>query len=789
MLSPMMPKSRAITGCEMGEGSLYLSSEAGRYRLTAKEPGIVRITYTQREEFLEQESPGIANPSLCGWSVSETGDQISLATEALKININRADASFTYCDAQGRTLLAERGRELEEFPVYRMAEGGEVKTERVRTADGEKVVVRQADKIQDGSLFHTRLRLDWQEGEALYGLGQHEEGLFNLRGQTLYLHQANRKIAVPLLVSSKGYGILMDTYSPMIFSDTAYGSYLYTEADREQDYYFILGPDMDGVIRGYRRLTGKAALLPAWAFGYLQSQERYETAEELLAVAEEYRRRGLGLDAVVLDWCSWEDGKWGQKSFDNKRFPDPAAMTKALHGMNVHFMMSIWPNMSEGCEDYQEFKEKGLLLPGSEIYNALSEEGRRLYWKQVETALYRNGVDAWWCDSSEPVTPEWNHFVRQEPSAQYCEYCRSLANHLPADRTNAYCLFHARALCEGQRGSAVSPDKRVMNLTRSGYTGQQRYGTVLWSGDISASWDTLRRQIAAGLNFCASGLPYWTTDIGAFFVKKGAPWYWDGDYDGTTGDLGYRELYVRWSQWACFLPIFRGHGTDCRRELWQFGEAGEMFYEALAACNRLRYELMPYIYTLAGLAWLEDGSIIRPLAFAFPDDPALHEIADQYMFGEALMVCPVTQPMYYQAGSAPLADVRRTRYVYLPQGVGWYDYWTGQYYGGGQWIEADAPLERLPLFVRAGHILVLGNSRHYANEQSGIRLLVFGEDASCVLYEDAGDGYGYEKGDYALTRFVWNGAKQRLEKSLIGGRAEFAKAAAFDIAVIHGTTS
>lgn len=789
MLSAIMPKSRRITGCEMGKGSLYLSSEAGRYRLTAKEPGIVRITYTQREEFSGTESPGIVNPSLCGWSVSETEDQISFATAELTILINRAEGTLTYCDAQGRTLLAESGRELEEFPVYRMAEGGEVKTERVRTADGEKVVVRQADRIEDGSLFHTRLRLDWQDGEALYGLGQHEEGLFNLRGQTLYLHQANRKIAVPLLVSSRGYGILMDTYSPMIFSDTAYGSYLYTEADGEQDYYFILGPDMDGVIRGYRRLTGKAALLPAWAFGYLQSQERYETAEELIAVAEEYRRRGLGLDAVVLDWCSWEDGKWGQKSFDAKRFPDPAAMTAALHEKNVHFMMSIWPNMSEGCEDYREFKEKGLLLPGSEIYNALSEEGRRLYWRQVETALYSRGVDAWWCDSSEPVTPEWNHFVRQEPSAQYHEYCRSLENHLPADMTNAYCLFHARALYEGQRSSAVPADKRVMNLTRSGCTGQQRYGTVLWSGDTAASWDTLRRQIAAGLNFCASGLPYWTTDIGAFFVKKGAPWYWDGGYDGTTEDLGYRELYVRWSQWACFLPVFRGHGTDCRRELWQFGEAGDPFYEALAACNRLRYELMPYIYTLAGLAWLEDASIIRPLAFAFGDDPALHEIADQYMFGDALMVCPVTQPMYYLAGSGILSDAKRTRYVYLPQGVGWYDYWTGQYFGGGQWIEAEAPLERIPLFVREGSILPLGNSVQYANERADIRLLVCGEDASCVLYEDEGDGYGYENGDYALTRFVWSGAKQRMDKSLAKGREEFAKAAVSDIAVIHRTQS
>lgn len=793
MLSVIPPKSRVVTGYEKREDGLYLFSEAGRYRLTAKEPGIVRITYTQREAFSEAESAGVTNDAVDqNWSVSETEDQLCFATQEIRILIQKGTASFVYCDAQGKRLLSERetnSKELEEFPVYRIAEGGAVTTEKVSTADGEKTVVRNADKIEDGTLFHTRLWLDWQDGEALYGLGQHEEGIFNLRGQMLFLHQGNRKIAVPMLVSGLGYGILMDTYSPMIFSDTAYGSYLYTEADEELDYYFILGPDMDGVIKGYRRLTGKAAMLPRWAFGYLQSQERYETSDEILAVAEEYRKRGLGLDAVVLDWCSWEDGKWGQKSFDAKRFPDPAAMVEELHKKDVHFMMSIWPNMSANCEDFQEFKERGLLLPGCEIYNALSEEGRQLYWKQVQDALYNKGVDAWWCDSSEPVTPEWNHFVRQEPVALYSAYCRSLENHLPTDKTNAYCLYHAQALYEGQRSSGLTDfaSKRVMNLTRSGYTGQQRYGTVLWSGDTGASWDTLRRQIAAGLNFCASGLPYWTTDIGAFFVKHGAPWYWDGDYNDTTEDMGYRELYVRWSQWECFLPVFRGHGTDCRRELWQFGGEGDPFYDALVTCNRLRYEFMPCIYTQAGLVWLRDESLIRLLAFAFPEDPEVHKIADQYLFGNALMVCPVTQPMYYEACSAPIESAKKTRRVYLPQGGGWYDYWTDRYYEGGQWIEADATLEKIPLFVREGSILTMGRPAQSAAEATGrVTLRVYaGRDASCELYEDAGDGYGYENGEYALTRFVWSEKEQRVETSLIEGLEKFAKAVVAETVIIR----
>ena len=350
--------------------------------------------------------------------------------------------------------------------------------EHIKTPDGTKEVVREAAKLQDGTLYHTRLFLEWQEQEALYGLGQNEEGITNLRGQIVYVHQANRKIAVPMLVSSLGYGILMDTYSPMIFQDTAFGSYLYTEADEEMDYYFMNGGSMEEVIREYRQLTGKASLLPKWAYGYIQSQERYETADEILRVAQEYRRREIGLDGIVLDWCSWEDNLWGQKTFDRARFENPTQMIEKLHELNVHFMISIWPNMDEKSDNYKEFREQGLLLPGSRIYNALTEQGRKLYWRQLEEGLFCHGVDAWWCDNSEPFTPEWNHVNQVEPSRMYEEYCNTAAMHLPASLGNAYALYHAQAVYEGQR--ATGEEKRVVNLTRSGYTGQQRYGTILW---------------------------------------------------------------------------------------------------------------------------------------------------------------------------------------------------------------------------------------------------------------------------------------------------------------------
>lgn len=326
---------------------------------------------------------------------------------------------------------------------------------------------------------------------------------------------------------------------------------------------------MDGVVRLYRYLTGKAVLLPKWAYGYIQSCERYETAEELVQTAKEYRTRDIGLDGIVLDWLSWGEGLWGQKTFDKECFPDPEEMLRKLHEMQVHFMISIWPNMDERSSNYREFKEKGLLLPASNVYNAFSEEGRALYWKQVEEGLFCHGIDSWWCDSSEPYTPEWNYKYRPEPAKLYGEYINTTKDHMPMWALNGFGLFHAKALYEGQRRAQekYGVEKRVLNLTRSSYTGQQRYGTILWSGDTEASWETFRKQIAAGLNFSAAGLPYWTTDIGAFFVKSGHQWFWQGEYPKGAEDLGYRELYVRWSQWACFLPVFRAHGTDCRREL------------------------------------------------------------------------------------------------------------------------------------------------------------------------------------------------------------------------------
>lgn len=766
MLCAVEAKSSRIMRCERKDDSLYLYSEAGIHRLEPKDAGAVRISFTQKREFVHSHKPGvIQRDAFPHWEYTDGQKEIRFRSECLEIVIDRETASFCYYDGKERLLLREReydSKTLEEFTIYRMMEEG-AKTEKIVTPDGTKEIVREASRIAVGKSYHTRLYLEWDKDEALYGLGQHEEGHGSLRGKTVYLHQANRKIAIPMLVSTKGYGILMDTYSPMIFSDTAFGSYLYTEADAEMDFYFFNGGSMEGTVRKYRMLTGKASLLPKWAYGYIQSQERFETQKEILHTAEAYRRKGIGLDGIVLDWCSWEGSQWGQKTFDGSRFPDPKSMTEKLHESHVHFMLSIWPNMDERTDDYREFKERNLLLPGSNVYNAFSAEGRELYWEQIEKGLLGSGVDAWWCDSSEPYTPEWNHMEKPEPCRMYEEYCQTTQNHLPAERTNAYGLYHAQGIYEGQRNAVAG--KRVVNLTRNAYTGQQRYGTILWSGDTAASWDTLRRQIAAGLHFCASGLPFWTVDIGAFFVKNGIQWFWKGDYPGGTDDLGYRELFVRWYQWGCFLPVFRGHGTDVRRELWHFANEKVPFYDALLDMNRLRYEWMPYIYSLAGQCWLQDKSMIKLLAFEYPEDHTVWEIADQYLFGDQVMVCPVLEPMYYEKESRLLAETPKSRRVYLPEGSGWYDYWSNEYFEGGRWIEAEAPIERIPLFIREGSILPKTGFA-LSTEELGEELDIFvyrGRDCEFVLYEDEGDGYGYEQGKYSVTKLAWKEQEERFE--------------------------
>jgi alpha-D-xyloside xylohydrolase len=766
MLNAELRKNANITNIVKDDAFLILETNTGRLKLEPYSNSIIRIIYAEKE-FSNKPSLAVTKDHLkCEWNFNETNTHINVKTDLLTLSISKESCAISYFDAEGSLLTKEPdrgGKFLDKFDIFKTVVDENTEIKKLQTPDGEKLHVVGGNKVFDRSAYHSKLEFEWADNEALYGLGQQEEGVMNLRGTCQYIHQANMKIPMPVILSTNGYGILIDTYSGLVFHDDQYGSYIWSDTVEEMDYYFMYGPEFDNIIKCYRELTGKAVMLPKWAFGYMQSQERYETQEEIIETVKEYRRRGISIDSIVLDWQSWRDNLWGQKTFDESRFPDAKAMTDELHTMNTRFMISIWPNMHEDSVNYKEMHEKNYLLPGSNLYNAFSEDARKLYWKQANEGLFSKGIDAWWCDSSEPFTPEWQGNVINEAWRNYDLFRNAAKKHVDDEYVNAYPLMHAKAMYEGQRNT--TDKKRVVNLTRASHLGQQKYGTIMWSGDISARWDVLKKQIPAGLNFCASGLPYWTLDIGAFFVKRSHPWFWDGDYNKGTEDLGYRELYVRWFQLGAFLPIFRSHGTDTRREVWQFGDKGEMFYDALVKFNKLRYQLIPYIYSLAGMVTHHDYTILRALAFDFPKDIKVHNIKDQYMFGSALMICPITEPMYYGKNSVKLQNVEKTRTVYLPAEWNWYDFWTNKRFTGNTTVTVNAELDTMPIFVKAGSILPIGPQLQHTGETTSEPLTIHiysGANGSFNLYEDEEDNYNYEKGAYAFIKLKWIDKERKL---------------------------
>lgn len=770
MLEAIKGKKAIVNSVEKKGTALYLNTDFGKIMLEVISDTIIHVVYTLEDEFSQKKGLGLANEKFietCPWSYEDSIETIRLKTDKLTLHINKKNSAFSFTDQNGQMILREPnqgGKQLIAYDAFKTIFDDQSEVERIETPDGIKEIVRASQKEYSGVLYHSRMSFEWTGNEAIYGFGQQEEGTLNLRGTRQYIHQANMKIAMPFFMSTKGYGILIDTYSPLIFNDNAYGSYIYNEACEALDYYFIKGTNFDEVISGYRKLTGSATMLPKWAFGFMQSMERYESQEEIIDTVKKFRKSGIPLDSIVLDWQSWEEGMWGQKTFDESRFPDAKEMTKTLHDLGAHFMISLWPNMRRECDNYKEMERNNALLPKSEIYNAFDQQSRDLYWKQTNQGLFSKGVDAWWCDSCEPFTPEWNQKIKPEPDQNYLDFHQTARTYMDECYTNAYPLVHAQTMYEGQR--KVTDTKRVTNLTRSGYTGQQKYGTILWSGDISASWKTIKDQIPAGLNLCASGLPYWTFDIGAFFVKQGELWFWNGQYEEGCEDLGYRELYTRFYQMGTFLPVFRSHGTDTRREIWNYGEKGSMFYDSIAKFTHLRYELLHYIYSLAGKVTQNNYTIMRLLAFDFMQDVNTYDIQDQYMFGDSIMVCPVTVPMYYGPSSEVISGVEKQRKVYLPLGVDWYNYWTNELYQGNQEITALAPIDILPLYIKAGTILPLANPMQYTGEcdEAHIRLRIYpGTDGSFELYQDEGDNYNYEMGSFSVIKLYWTESNKTLK--------------------------
>lgn len=741
----------------------------GFVELTPYSDTIVRVRYAQTQQFNTKHSMMIqASPDeSVEMTVNETSDVLEFSTPKLTIRINRETGAFTYLDASGALLTKEPdrgGKTLIPTNVVKTVFDDTSQAQIRKDADGVHAYIPSGRQVIDRPSFHTKLEFEWMPDEALYGLGSHEEGMMNLRGQHQYLYQQNMKVVVPVLLSTRGYGFLFDSYSLMTFHDDAFGSYVWSEFNEELAFYVIYGPEFDQIVHSIRQLTGKATMLPRWAFGYIQSKERYISQKELIEVVKEYRERGLPLDCIVQDWKSWTQDLWGQKSFDPERFPDPSGMMDALHKINARLMISIWPNMNPGGDNWHEMRDKGFLLGNQGTYNAFLEQARALYWKQMNEGLFNCGLDAWWCDCTEPFQADWMGAFKPEPEERLRINTDEAKRYLDPEFINAFSLMHSQGIYKGQR--ETTSEKRVVNLTRSAYAGQQRYGTITWSGDVSATWDTLHRQIADGLNFCTTGLPFWTTDIGAFFVKNDPKlWFWSGDFDLGVEDMGYRELYVRWFQYATFLPMLRAHGTDTPREVWRFGEAGGKFYDSIVKFLRLRYRLMPYIYSVAGMVTHEDYTMIRALPFDFRCDMATYDIDDQFMFGPALLVNPVTQAMYYGKDSTELHNTPKSRPVYLPEGSDWYDFWTGKQFTGGQTIIADAPLDALPVYVRSGSILPIGPDIMYADESpdAPIELRIYpGQSGTFTLYDDEGDNYNYEQGYFATIRISWDEGARHL---------------------------
>jgi alpha-D-xyloside xylohydrolase len=623
----------------------------------------------------------------------------TLKTASVTVSLDLAHGNLTFATPDGKNFLREAGNVPRTYtPV---------------TLNGEQT-------------YHITDRFSPDAAEAIYGLGQHQSGLFNYRGATVELAQNNTDIAIPMLLSTNGYGLMWNTAS-LSTMDNRFPLEMKLDsiAGEGADYFVLYGPEFDQILHEYRDLTGHSPMLPRWSYGFIQSKDRYTSLDEILAVASRYRSEHIPLDTIVQDWFWWEHE--GDPIF-NKNYHDVPADLAKLHADHVHTMISTWGLMDPASETYKKLDAEHLLLKDAHVYDASNPHARDLFWQNLNGPLFAQGWDSFWLDSAEPE--EFSPHLGDAILAT-----RTMAIGNGAEYTNVYPFLHNLGVQENWR--KTTDQKRVFLLTRSSFLGSQRVGGTVWSGDVYQSWWALSRQVPAGLNYALSGLPYWTTDIGGYHPTM------------DTTSAAYQELYLRWFQFGTFCPIFRTHGHRPHNELWSY----PLVEPALITFDKLRYRMMPYIYSLAWQVSANDYTLMRPLPMDFRADPATWNDGTQFMFGPALLASPVTE-----AGAT-------TRRVYLPANTTWYDFWTGAKLTGGQHLEAAAPLERLPLYVRAGSILPLGPEEEYADEKPNgpIELRIYpGANGSFTLYNDEGDNYEYEKGAHATTTLTWSDADHTL---------------------------
>ena len=636
--------------------------------------------------------------------------------------------------------------------------------------------------------------------EAIYGLGTIQNGKMNRRGEHKRMEQSNLEDFQNVLQSIKGWGLYWENYSPTQFDDDQNGMTFTSEAGQGVDYYFMYGGSADGVIAQMRWLTGDVPMFPLWTYGFWQSKERYKTAAETESIVDKYRELQVPLDGIIQDWQYWGSNYlWNAMDFLSEDFANGKQLIQNVHQKHAHFMISIWASFGPHTKAYRQLDEKGLLFDfqtwpqsgishiwpprmdypsGVRVYDAFSPEARDIYWQNLKT-LYDYDVDAWWMDSTDPdcfypTEDDYNHKAGKDGT------WRSLRNAFP--------LETVRGVYEAQRKEGTGEAKRVFIMTRSSYAGQQHYGSNMWSGDVNSSWDMLRKQVPAGLSYSLTGNPNFNTDIGGFFCSA----YNTRGPGSAPQNPQFQELYVRWMQYGLFCPVFRSHGADAPREIWQFGKKGEPVYDAIEKQIRLRYRLIPYLYSTAWQVTSNNDSYMRPLFSDFAQDKAVWDMTDEFMFGRSILAAPIIDPQYTeekivrtdamtgwdrQEGNSEKGKVNsvdftatKTATKYLPKGAKWYDFWTNQLYQGGQNVKLQTTLDRVPMFVRAGSILPLGPEMQYVGEKAwdDLEVRIYpGANGTFTLYEDEGDNYNYEKGQYATITFQWDDRSRTLS---IGSR-------------------
>ncbi|MCL6217546.1 TIM-barrel domain-containing protein [Zunongwangia pacifica] len=722
---------------EKTELGIKLSLKNANIEIQFYTPSMVRVIKTPKNSSFKKESLSVVlKPKKTPFKIEEEKNELTLKSERLEIAINTQTGNISYTLPDDSLLLKEQ--------------------------TGSPLFTPFKDVDQDTYTVSQSFSLDPKE--TIYGLGILQNGKMSQRDLEVKMIQANREDYIPFFQSVKGYGLFWDNYSPTTFSDNTNATSFTSEVGDGIDYYFMYGGNADGVIANMRQLTGQAPMFPLWTYGYWQSKERYKSQEETVGVVKKYRDLGVPLDGIIQDWQYWGDNyHWNAMEFLNEEFPNPQKMVDDIHALNAHIIISIWASFGPKTQPYKELEAGNMLFnfttwpqsgksdwppnmdypSGVRVYDPYNPKARDIYWKYLNKGLFSLGIDGWWMDSTEP-----DHLDIKPEDFDEKTYLGSFRK-----VRNAFPLMTVGGVYKHMR--ETTSDKRVFILTRSAFAGQQRYAANTWSGDTEASWKTLKDQISSGLNFSLTGIPYWNSDIGGFFI-------WE--FKDKLDDPEYRELYARWLQFATFTPMMRSHGADAPREIYQFGKKGEPVYDALEKYIDLRYSLLPYIYSEAWQITNRQSSLMRALVMDFPKDEKVLDLNDQYMFGHSFLVAPVCKSMYTEDKKENFQK-EGYRKVYLPKGTEWFDYWTGERFSGGQTINKKAPIDVLPLYIKAGSIVPVGPKVDYAEEKdwSNLQINIYpGTDAEFTLYEDENDNYNYENGAYSEIKFIWNNDKQEL---------------------------